>query len=150
MKKLIIIAGLIMNIESNAWDASGFKKPSDAELKKKLVDYFRPELLNRFSGIIVFKTLTSEHILQIAKFNLKEVIDAVRDAQGIELTFDDPAIVEIARLGYDPSFGARPLRGVISEKVRSVLAEKILRNEVARGATIQLIFTNGQFEFKNM
>ncbi len=117
------------------------------ELKKKLVEYFRPELINRFSGIIVFKTLLPAHILQIARFQLKDLAAIAKEAQGIDLSFDDSAVAEIARLGFDPVFGARPLRGVISEKLRSVLAEKILRKEFGRGARVRASFANNQFTF---
>lgn len=117
------------------------------ELKKKLVDYFRPELINRFSGIIVFKTLAPEHIAQITKFQLNDLAATAQEAQGIDLSFDDAAISEIARLGFDPVFGARPLRGVISEKLRSVLAEKILRKEFGRGARVRVLFQDNQFIF---
>ena len=118
------------------------------DLKKKLSDIFRPELLNRFSDIIVFKALSPEHIAKIAALSLADLSKTVKEAQGIDLIFNESAIAEVARLGYDPVFGARPLRGVISEKLRAVLAEKILKNEIARGQTISVEAADGQFVFK--
>ena len=53
----------------------------------------------------------------------------------------------MARLGYDPSFGARPLRGVISEKIKNILAEKILKEEILRGSKAKVDFEEGQFKF---
>ncbi|MEK9168339.1 MAG: AAA family ATPase, partial [Patescibacteria group bacterium] len=97
------------------------------ELKKKLTDYFKPELLNRFSGVIAFKTLSRENIEAIAGLHLKDLAQSLEETNGISLDFDEAVVKKIAELGYDPVFGARPLRGVISEKLRSVLAEKILR-----------------------
>ncbi len=103
------------------------------ELKKKLTDYFKPELLNRFSDIIVFKTLSISDIEAIAGFQLADVARTVEESHGISLVFDEAVVKKIAELGFDPVFGARPLRGVISEKIRSVLAEKILRGEIEKG-----------------
>ncbi len=119
-------------------------------VKKKLTGFFKPELLNRFSGIIVFKPLSSAAIERIAGIQLSEVAETLRQSQGIELQFDDEVVREIARRGFDPVFGARPLRGVISEQVRGVLAEKILRGEVARGSRIKAVMSNGALQFKNV
>ncbi len=118
------------------------------ELKKKLTDYFKPELINRFSDVIVFRTLRLEEIYTIAGFLIKDVATVLRDTHGIKLTVDDAAVKKIAELGYSPVFGARPLRAVISEKIRSALAEKILRKEITRGNTLQLVFEGGKFDFK--
>ncbi|MBI2406032.1 MAG: ATP-dependent Clp protease ATP-binding subunit [Candidatus Harrisonbacteria bacterium] len=119
-----------------------------AELKKRLTDHFRPELLNRFSGIIVFKTLRPEDIQKIAAFQLNDLAATIKEAQGIDVVFGDAAVAEVARLGFDPVFGARPLRGVISDKLRSVFAEKILRGELARGQRVTVTAASGQFLFQ--
>ena len=116
------------------------------ELKKKLTSIFRPELLNRFSGVIVFRNLLPEHIAAIAKIQLEELAATLRD-QGVELAFDDPAIKKVAELGYDPVFGARPLRNVISDRIKSVLAEKILRGELVRGSAVKVVFKDDLFKF---
>ena len=117
------------------------------DLKKKLTEYFRPELLNRFSQIVVFKNLSREDTAAIAKLQLKSLAKNLEE-QGIEFSCDEEVVCKIAELGYDPVFGARPLRGVISEKIRSVLAEKILRNEISKGDSINVkIGANSEFEF---
>lgn len=117
------------------------------QLKKKLTEYFRPELLNRFSDIIVFKTLSPNDIEAIAKLQLQDLADSVEETQGISLVFDEAAVKKIAGLGYDPVFGARPLRGVISEKIRSVLAEKILKGELVKGGTVKAILEGEEIKF---
>ena len=117
------------------------------ELKKKLTDYFRPELLNRFSSVIVFKTLSPQNIESIARLQLQDLAGTVSGAQGISLTFDDETIKKIAELGFSPVFGARPLRGVISEKLRGVLAEKILKGELVKGDNIKIVSRGGNFKF---
>lgn len=118
------------------------------ELKKKLTDYFKPELLNRFSGIIVFKTLSIADIEAISGLQLADVAKMLSEVQGINLTFDEAVIKRVAELGFDPVFGARPLRGVISEKIRSVLAEKILRGEIEKGGNLRVLLNErGDFIF---
>ncbi len=117
------------------------------ELKKKLTNYFKPELLNRFSDIITFKTLPPSDIEIIAKLQLEDLCRTLSEVQGINLTFDDNAIKKIAELGYDPVFGARPLRGVISDKIRGPLAEKILRAEIQKGENIKAVLENGEIKF---
>lgn len=118
----------------------------DDYLKKKLVDIFRPELLNRFSRIIVFKNLEPPELIKIAELNLNDLA-ATLGTQGIELTYDPEVPRKIASLGYDPTFGARPLREVIEEKLRSPLAEKILRKEVVRGGRIRAVLKAGEVVF---
>ena len=117
------------------------------ELKKKLTDYFKPELLNRFSGVIAFKTLSRENIEAIAGLHLKDLTQSLEETNGISLDFDEAVVKKIAELGYNPVFGARPLRGVISEKLRSVLAEKILREEIVKGGSVKVILENGEIKF---
>ena len=117
------------------------------ELNKKLTDYFKPELLNRFSGVIAFKTLSRENIEAIAGLHLKDLAQSLEETNGISLDFDEAVVKKIAELGYDPVFGARPLRGVISEKLRSVLAEKILREEIVKGGSVKVILENGEIKF---
>jgi len=108
------------------------------QLKQKLTDYFKPELINRFSSIIVFRSLKLEEIVEVARVQINDLAKTVSEVQGIDLKFDDGALGKIAELGYSPVFGARPLRQVISENIRSVLAEKILRKEIGRGNTVAI------------
>jgi ATP-dependent Clp protease ATP-binding subunit ClpC len=117
-------------------------------LKQKLTDYFKPELINRFSTIIVFRALKLEEIFQITKLQLNDLAKTLAQSQGIDLKFEDEAVKKIAELGYSPVFGARPLRQVISENIRGVLAEKILRKEISRGNTVELTLENGKLGMK--
>ncbi|MDI6820862.1 MAG: ATP-dependent Clp protease ATP-binding subunit [Patescibacteria group bacterium] len=118
------------------------------EIKKKLTNYFKPELINRFSSTIVFRDLNVDEINLIAGLLLKEINETLRETHGIEFVADKSAIKKIAELGYSPVFGARPLRQVISEQVRGILAEKILRKEIERGNIINFSYEKGRFEFK--
>ncbi|MFH0891119.1 MAG: ATP-dependent Clp protease ATP-binding subunit [Candidatus Liptonbacteria bacterium] len=115
-------------------------------LKSRLTDVFKPELLNRFSKIIVFHDLKPDEVRKVAEINLKGLAESVED-QGIFLIFDESAIDQISHLGYDPAFGARPLRRVIEEKVRAVLAQAILSRQVQKGSTVKLVYRDDKFEF---
>jgi ATP-dependent Clp protease ATP-binding subunit ClpA len=102
-------------------------------------------LLNRFSDIIVFKPLSPEDLVQIARLNLADLTKTLETEQGIKLSFDDKAVNQLVKIGYDPVYGARPLRNAISDNVKAVLAEKILRGEIKRGNELMLTFDGEQF-----
>ena len=117
-------------------------------IKKKLTAYFKPELINRFTQIVFFKNLLLKDIELIVKLQLNSLTKSLAKTHGISLSFSDAALCRIAALGYDPVFGARPLRGVVSEKIKSILAEKILRQEIAKGSTVDIIMENKEITFK--
>ena len=116
-----------------------------ADVKKRLTEYFKPELLNRFSNIIAFKTLSPQDIRQITVILLKEVTGMMADSQGVEISFADSAIDKLLELGYNPVYGARPMRNAISDNIKSILADKILRKEFARGDKAILRYDNANF-----
>lgn len=116
------------------------------DFKKKLTGVFRPELLNRFSDVVMFKNLSEEDTLKITKLQLKKLADILEDSQKVVLEFSDEVTNYIAEIGYDPVFGARPLRQVISEKIKSVLAEKILKGEISKGEKIRVDMIKGKIE----
>ena len=97
--------------------------------------YFRPEFLNRIDEIIVFRELTSEEIKQIIDLLLERVKEQLR-AQRLELVVTDSAKGYLAKVGYDPELGARPLRRAIQRHVEDPLSEKVLMGEFSAGTTI--------------
>ena len=127
--------------------SKGEKMTDIAEyLKSKLTDVFRAELLNRFSRIVVFKDLSPRDVVAIARINLADFAGTV-SGQGIKMSFDESAVNKIAKLGYEPAFGARPLRRAIEENLRAPLAEKLLRKEINRGDNVKVVFENEKFDF---
>ena len=114
-------------------------------LKQILVDVFRPELLNRFSDIIVFRDLRPTELKEIVKLQLKELGRLLDETQGIKLEYTDGAVELLSRLGYEPAFGARPLRRVIEEKLKAPLSEKILAGQLHRGSVIKLDVVGNAF-----
>ncbi|MGO1356017.1 AAA family ATPase [Alkalibacterium gilvum] len=91
-------------------------------IKQHLEEYFRPELLNRFDGIVEFKSLSKENLMEIVELMLKDVNDALKQ-HDITVNIDQSAKEKLVDLGYDPKMGARPLRRVIEEQVEDKIAE---------------------------
>ena len=102
-------------------------------LKKILVDVFRPELLNRFSDIIVFRDLKPNELDAIVRLRLKELAELLEEKLNVILVYTPQVTELIVKLGYDPSFGARPISRVIRDKIREPLSEKIISGEIKRG-----------------
>ncbi len=106
------------------------------KIKEELINtalqpYFRPEFLNRFDNIVVFQTLSFEHIVKIIDLMLKGVADRL-SAKGIHLEATREAKEELGREGYDPVFGARPLRRAIQDRVDNALANYLLQGKIGR------------------
>ncbi len=114
-------------------------------IKDKLTTVYRPELLNRFSKILVFKPLLAEHILQIAKLQINKLKVQLLKEQGIYLEITDEAVSQLANMGFDKIFGARPLEGVIREKVKAQLSEAILKGELVKNGKAIIDFKNNEF-----
>ena len=116
-------------------------------LKTKLVDFFKPELLNRFTDIVVFRELAPDHLRAIARIQLTELAATLKAEHQIGFSFDDAVVHELARRGYDPVYGARPLRRAIADALRGPLAEKILKGELKRGMNVQIGLVDGAITF---
>ena len=101
----------------------------------ELKQYFRPEFLNRFDAIVLFKQLSKEQIVDVAKNNLRALGKKLEE-RGIVLEVTESGARALAEAGYDPEFGARPLRRVIQDRVENVIAGMLLQNQVPRGGTI--------------
>ncbi|MFA6603305.1 MAG: ATP-dependent Clp protease ATP-binding subunit [Patescibacteria group bacterium] len=100
-------------------------------ISRELKTYFRPEFLNRFDDIIVFSPLSQPEIEQIARLMLAKVAKRLNE-KGIALEVTDAAVKDLAAAGFDPVFGARPLRRVIQDKVDNVIAEALLAGKLGR------------------
>ena len=95
----------------------------------------RPELINRFDGVIVFEPLSRENVVDIAKLMLKSIADMLKE-KGINFEAREEGVRILAKLGFDPKFGARPLRRLLQEKVEDIIANKILAGELKRRDTV--------------
>ncbi len=97
---------------------------------------FKPEFLNRIDDIIVFHQLSRENIRQIAT-NMMKQVDARLESLGIKLTVSDEAIDKLADKGFDPVYGARPLRRAIQSSIEDAVAERMLEGEIKEGDTAE-------------
>ena len=102
-----------------------------------LEEIYRPELLNRFDGVIVFHPLDQDQIVEITRRMITSVSERL-EAKGIHLRAEEEVIISLAQKGYDPKFGARPLRRLVQEEVDNAIAKALLEEEVKRRDTIVL------------
>jgi ATP-dependent Clp protease ATP-binding subunit ClpB len=115
-----------------------------ALINEHLVKSMKPELINRFDGIVVFKPLTEDDIVTIAKLMLKRM-SKMLETKGIGLEFRDEGLRVLAHAGFDPKFGARPLRRVLQDRVENIIANKLLSGELDRRDKI-IINEKGEVE----
>jgi ATP-dependent Clp protease ATP-binding subunit ClpC len=101
-------------------------------IKEKLAPYFKPEFLNRFDGIIVFKPLSINELKEITKLLLGQ-LKKILEKKGIIFEVEESAIEELAQIGFDPVFGARALKRAIVERVNDTIADFLLTTKVSRG-----------------
>jgi ATP-dependent Clp protease ATP-binding subunit ClpB len=114
-------------------------------VKDLLKEYFRPEFLNRVDDIIVFKALDREQVRDIAAHLLAGLGKRLEKQVKLHLTWTDEALNALAEQGFDPNFGARPLRRLLSHTIETLLSEKIIRGDVQEGDTVSVDVNDGVF-----
>ncbi len=115
-------------------------------VEKALREHFRPEFLNRIDEIIIFEPLTRAELEQIVDLLVAEVRERMED-RGIAFELTPAAKDEIVREGYDPQYGARPLRRMVQRRVENELAKRILAGEFHDGQTVVVDFVDGAYRF---
>ena len=118
-------------------DATNYESMKDSVMKA-VKDVFRPEFINRVDELIVFHPLTEENIESIAALMLSQVASRLHD-RAIALSWDDAVVTKLAREGYDPKYGARPLRRLIQRTVEDGLSEELLAGRIALGDSVRLV-----------
>ncbi|MCK5037366.1 MAG: AAA family ATPase, partial [Candidatus Sabulitectum sp.] len=109
----------------------------DKRAIRELEAKFRPEFLNRIDEVIIFDSLTREQIRGIVVIQI-ERLNAVLAGQNLSVTASDRVIEYLAELGYDPAYGARPLKRVIQREIQNRLAEAILKGEIPEGSSLRI------------
>lgn len=121
--------------DSNKEELMAEAKVNVMDLLKRTI---RPEFLNRIDDVIMFTPLTREDVRSIVSLQLEDIISKLHD-QGITFTATDEALDWLGQLGYDPQYGARPLKRVLQRKILNELSKEILSGKIKKDSSIQLI-----------
>ena len=112
------------------------------KIQQMLMNFFRPEFLNRVDDIVVFKPLQAEQIKEIVKLVLHELGARLNKQLELTLTYTDEAVAFLAKAGFDPAFGARPLKRLIVHTVENILGKKIVAGEIKNGDKVEVVLVN--------
>jgi ATP-dependent Clp protease ATP-binding subunit ClpB len=122
------------------------------EMRKRVMNalrkHFRPEFLNRVDDLILFHPLSRNELSQIVDLQIRRIQNMLAD-QKIRLEVTPAVCKHIAEVGYDPSYGARPLKRAIQRELQNPIANKILENSVSEGDTLYIDMTDGKLLFDN-
>ncbi len=118
---------------------------AEAEVKGLLKEYFRPEFLNRVDDIVVFHALDRAEVKAIASLLLKSLGARLEKQVRISLQWSEATLDELANQGFDPDFGARPLKRLLSHTIETLISEKIIKGEVQEGDTVAIGLVGGKF-----
>ena len=124
--------------------------PDDAisiAVMEEVKHYFRPEFINRIDEVVVFHGLSAENVQGIAKIQLQRLAQRLVE-QDMTLNVSDAAVAAIAKEGFDPAYGARPLKRAISQYIENPLARAILAGQYGPNATINVDYNDGKFVFE--
>jgi len=144
---VILSQGRVAGIGFNNGDESDTVIAKE-KLDEMLREHFRPEFLNRIDDIIVFKALKPEQIESIVELQLQLVSNRLREQRSLTIQVSDKAKELIAKKGYDPRFGARPLKRVIQTEILDALAMKIVKGEVPEDSTAIIDVKKDEIEIK--
>ncbi|ARU40572.1 ATP-dependent chaperone ClpB [Armatimonadetes bacterium Uphvl-Ar1] len=147
-KNTVVI--LTSNIGSHHYGDSFLDAEKFDEIKAKVIEelrfHFRPEFINRLDDIVVFRALGVPQIKQIVEIQLAGLVDRLADRR-ITLELTDAAKTQIATAGYDPVYGARPLKRAIQKEILNPLAMRVLSGDVHDGSHIVADYSEGSFTF---
>ncbi|MBE2267229.1 MAG: AAA family ATPase, partial [Anaerolinea sp.] len=134
--------------------ALGFVQPTDEQaiadhqkIEKAMRETFRPEFLNRIDEVIIFEALSMEQVEHIVDLQMREIADRLSE-RGLAVHLTEPARLWLARKGYDPQFGARPLRRALQRYLENELSSQLLRGDARAGDLIVIDEVNGQLVFE--
>ena len=146
--RVVNFKNTVIIMTSNLGSQEILNKDFDAAQKAVrdlLKEYFRPEFLNRVDDIVVFRALAKEQVKEIAALLLSGLSKRLEKQVKVKLTWSDAALAALAEQGFDPNFGARPLRRLLSHSIETLLSEKIIRGDVTAGDTVAIGLKNGVF-----
>jgi ATP-dependent Clp protease ATP-binding subunit ClpB len=117
------------------------------QIEEVLAATFKPEFLNRIDDVVIFHRLTREDISRIVELQVAQLTERVRE-RAIEIELTDDARTLLGNLGYDPTYGARPLKRVIQKQLVDKLALRILEGEFGEGDGVRVDAADGELTFE--
>lgn len=140
-----------LGFEASQKEQNKIDQMKSLDLKEKILqslkEYFRPEFINRLDEIIVFNPLTLNDILKIVDLQIAKINKRLEEKE-IYLELTETAKKFIAKNGYDPEFGARPLKRYIEKNILDILADKLIQKEIKEGAKVLVDIENNQLVLK--
>jgi len=146
---IIIATSNIASDKIQAWVKAGSKDKEkfNKSLIEELKNYFRPEFLNRLDEIIVFNPLNQKQIEDIVRLQIAETKDMLKKQNNINLEVSQDVIKHLAKTGFDPEFGARPLKREIQKQIENPLSKEIISKKFSSGDKIKVELKNEKIEF---
>lgn len=123
------------------------KKDIKEKVMNELRKFFKPELINRFDEVIIFEPLKEEHMFKIVGLQFKALKKLLED-QGIGFSWSDSVVKEVVHVGFDPIFGARPLKRAITNLIENPISTLIIEKKVQETDMLNIDFENDNFVFK--
>jgi ATP-dependent Clp protease ATP-binding subunit ClpB len=134
---LIMTSNIPVAGEEGDADGTHAAASADARLRTELLEYFKPEFINRLDDIVRFQALTREQLSEIVELQVNLVIARVAE-RGVQVTLTDDAKQLLGDMGYDPTYGARPLRRVIQKQLTDRLALALLEGQIREGDRVEV------------
>jgi len=144
---IIIMTSNLGSEEILQWDGKDFSE-LQGKLQAELRRHFRPEFINRIDDIVIFNRLQEEQMGQIVELQLARIVRSIKESKNIDLEISTPVKELLAQEGYDPTFGARPLKRLIENRVLNPLAADIVANKIGEGDKVRVALEGEKIVFK--
>ena len=149
--RTVSFTNTVLIMTSNVGSAEIVSESVDEKMRERIEEIlattFKPEFLNRIDDVVIFHRLSKEDIARIVELQVDQLVGRIRE-RGIEVELTDDARTLLANLGYDPTYGARPLKRVIQKQLIDKLALRILEGEFSEGDLVRVDAEGGELVFE--
>ncbi|MDX6642668.1 MAG: ATP-dependent Clp protease ATP-binding subunit ClpB, partial [Solirubrobacteraceae bacterium] len=149
--RTVSFTNTVLIMTSNVGSAEIVSESVDERMRERIEEIlattFKPEFLNRIDDVVIFHRLSKEDIARIVELQVDQLVARIRE-RGIEIDLTDEARMLLANLGYDPNYGARPLKRVIQRQLIDKLALRILEGEFSAGDMVRVDAEGGELVFE--
>ena len=143
---IIIMTSNLGSSAIQEWDGKNFEQLEETVLQAAKM-HFRPEFLNRIDDIVIFDRIKQDDMQKIVNVQLSALARHIEASKNIRLEFADSAKKALATEGYDPVFGARPLKRVIQNRILNTLAKNIIDGSMKEGSEVTVKYDNNKYSF---